>query len=122
MDEKRFIEILENNNKKIFEKFEQIDKKFEKVDERFNDMDKKINENMEKLEIKIMDNACYFEVTYGQKIDAIFEKLQINDETLVKEKKDYEKFKKRFEHNDIILASHDFRIQKLEQQVNANNF
>lgn len=144
IDEKRFIEILENNNKKIFEKFDQIDKRFEQVDERFNQMDKKfdkkigkleikmnenmskletkINGNVDKLETKIIDNGCYFEVTYGQKIDAIFEKLQINDETLVKEKQDYERFKKRFEHNDTILASHDIRIHKLEQQVNASNF
>ena len=92
------------------------------MNEKMDKLETKMNEKMDKLETKIIDNGCYFEVTYGEKIDAIFERLQINDDTSIKEKRDYEKFKKKLEHNDIILASYDFRIQKLEQQVNANNF
>ena len=124
MDEKRFVELLEINNKKLINefnsKFEQIDKKIEvfgnKVDQRFKNLENKLDREVDRLEVKIMDNSCYFEETYGKKIDAMFEKIMMDDEKNKAEHKEVENY---MELNNSKLLSHEVRITKLEKAVNS---
>lgn len=124
MDEKRFVELLEINNKKLINefnsKFEQIDKKIEvfgnKVDQRFKNLENKLDREVDRLEVKIMDNNCYFEETYGKKINAMFEKIMMDDE---KNKAEHKEFDNYMALNNSKLLSHDVRITKLEKTVNS---
>lgn len=127
MDEKRFVELLEINNKKLINefnsKFEQIDKRFEQIDERFEQVDKKfknlenkLDREVDRLEVKIMDNNCYFEETYGKKINAMFEKIMMDDE---KNKAEHIEFENYMALNNSKLLSHEVRITKLEKTLNS---
>ena len=114
MDEKRFEEILVKNlaetenriNKGVDEKIETIlVKKLTETEKRINKriddshryLEQKINNVQANLEQKIIDNGFYFEHTYGEKISAIFDKLQLNDDLKKIDEKENKRIQKQIE-------------------------
>ena len=154
MDEKRVVELMEENNEKLYKVMEinnqklvdMMDKNNEKLCELMkinnqklaNMMDEKIEANNEKISImidekikennkildkrfdqleeKIIDNNFYFEEKYGKKIDAMFEKIMMDDE---KNKAEHKEFENYMALNNSKLLSHEVRITKLEKTVNS---
>ncbi len=97
MDEKRLIQIFENNNEKLMAKMSEI-------------IDKKIEANNEKLMIRMS-------AMMDEKIEANNEKIRnmINDnnDTLIY------LFDKKFGNLNEIVKAHEFRISNLEKAVNS---
>lgn len=128
MEEKRFIEILNNNNKNLEE---MVDKKIkdnnvvleEMMDRKIKDnnvvleemMDRKIKDNNVIIEEKIRHNYILFEHTYGQKIDALYDKIMLDNQIREKREKEIDEY---IEKNEKKFLSHEFRISKLEEAVN----
>lgn len=74
MKEKRFVELLEENNKKIRKLIDDNTQTILTItNKRIEDLEQKIDE-------KIMDNNFYLEKTYGDKFDSMFEKIMLMDE------------------------------------------
>ena len=92
MEEKRVIELMEANNEKLYKVMEA------------------------KIEEKIIDNNFYFEEKYGKKIDAMFEKIMMDDQKNDKKFDEYENYKAL---NNKRLLSHEVRITNLEKAVNS---
>ena len=101
MDEKRLIQIFENNNEKLMAKMSEI-------------IDKKIEANNEKLMIKMSE---MIDKKIEEKIEANNEKIRnmINDnnDTLIY------LFDKKFGNLNEIVKAHEFRISNLEKEVNS---
>lgn len=95
MNKDEFKELLVENNKTIFS---EMDKRFDQMEQ------------------KRIDDNFYFEHTYGEKISIIFNKLQLMDDIKEQENKENQKYKNKIEHNEDVLAMHDFRISKLEKK------
>ena len=117
LDEK--IDRVEKKLDRIEERLDRIEERLDRVEERLD----RVEERLDKVEgenktlyEKIVDMGFYFEETYGSKISAIFDKLQLIDE---KQSIQKEKIKKHLNHNDALLMSHDIRITNLEKVVNS---
>ena len=143
MEEKKFEELLLKNNQNLIQemdkKFEknnqilmqEVDKKFKKnnqiliqeVDKKFDknnqilmqEMDKKIEESEERQNAKL----AYLEYTYGEKISAIFDKIQSIEDIMKRNEEENKKYKKAVDRHGDILYSHDFRISKLEDKFSS---
>lgn len=121
MEEKRFIELMEANNEKLYKV---MDEKIEANNEKISVMiDGKIKENnkildkrFDQLEKKIIDNNFYFEEKYGKKIDAMFEKIMMDDQ---KNDKKFDEYENYMALNNKRLLSHEVRITNLEKAVNS---
>jgi len=117
MDEKRFVEILENNNQNLIKEMDR------RMADKIKDNNKMLIEMMDRrfneMEQKRIDDNFYFEHTYWDKISIIFDKLQLMEEKHELEKAEAEKIQQKIEHNSAKLMSHDFRISKLEPNINS---
>ena len=78
-------------------------------------IDKKIYETERNQNRKL----AYFEHVYGEKIMAIFDKLQSIDDIRNLDKEDQEKLKNQIELNSAKIMMHDSRISKLENVFNS---
>ena len=136
MDEKKFEEILVKNLTQTEKKMEKImDEKIETVlvknlaetenrinsrmDERITTLERKMDQKYDLLEQKIIDNGFYFEHTYGEKISAIFDKLQLNNDLKQIEDAESKQIQKQIENNSAKLFSHEIRISKIEKEINS---
>lgn len=132
MDEKKFVEILENNNQKLIEMMdikvennnqkliEEMDKRMDsKIKNNNKQLIEEMNRRFDEMEQKRIDDNFYFEHTYWDKISIIFDKLQLMEEKHELEKAETEKIQQKIENNSAKLMSHDFRISKLEQNINS---
>lgn len=124
---KKMDENDERLERKIDKKLEYLENKIDenreylenKIDENREYLENKIDENHKYLEKKIVDNAFYFEHTYGEKISAIFDKLQLNDDLKKIENEENEKIQEQIEKNSAKLMSHELRISALEKKFNS---
>ena len=78
--------------------------------------------NLEIIESEKRQNSklAYLEYTYGEKISAIFDKIQSMEEIMLRNEKENQKYRERVDHHSDILYSHDFRISGLEKKVSSN--
>lgn len=132
MDENKFKELLLENNKILINEIDKkTDQKIEKAMQKMNiTMDQKIEKAMKKMNTT-MKNAlnesekrqnsklAYLEFTYGEKISAIFDKIQSIEDIMKRQEKENQKYRKSVDHHGDILYSHDFRISKLEDKVSS---
>ncbi len=98
---RRTTNLMEMNNEALLLK---LDKRFEKIE-------KEIKE----LKAEVSNNRFYFEDTYDQKSNILFQKVDLNERLHIIERKELDKYKK--ENNDR-LNSYDVRITSLEKVVN----
>ena len=145
MDERKFEELLLKNNDNLIQK---MDIKFEdmliknnetlmkKMDEKIDEkIDKALSKNNEVLMKKIKkeinfeiiesekrqnSKLAYLEYTYGEKISAIFDKIQSMEEIMIRNEKENQKYREVVDHHSDILYSHDFRISNIEKKVSSN--
>ena len=141
MDERKFEELLLKNNDNLIQK---MDIKFEdmiiknnetlmkKMDEKIDKALIKNNEtlmkkikkeiNLEIIESEKRQNSklAYLEYTYGEKISAIFDKIQSMEEIMIRNEKENQKYREVVDHHSDILYSHDFRISNIEKKVSSN--
>lgn len=141
MDERKFEELLLKNNDNLIQK---MDIKFEdmliknnetlmrKMDEKIDNALSKNNEtlmkkikkeiNFEIIESEKRQNSklAYLEYTYGEKISAIFDKIQSMEEIMIRNEKENQKYREVVDHHSDILYSHDFRISNIEKKVSSN--
>ena len=122
MDERKFEELLLKNN----------DNLIQKMDTKFTGMLSKNNEtlmqkikkeiNLEIIESEKRQNSklAYLEYTYGEKISAIFDKIQSMEEIMIRNEKENQKYREVVDHHSDILYSHDFRISNIEKKVSSN--
>ena len=125
MDEK-IDKALIKNNETLMQK---IDKKMdEKIDNALSKNNetlmKKIKKeiNLEIIESEKRQNSklAYLEYTYGEKISAIFDKIQSMEEIMIRNEKKNQKYREVVDHHSDILYSHDFRISNIEKKVSSN--
>ena len=141
MDERKFEELLLKNNDNLIQK---MDTKFtgmlsknnetlmQKMDEKIDKALIKNNEtlmkkikkeiNLEIIESEKRQNSklAYLEYTYGEKISAIFDKIQSMEEIMIRNEKENQKYREVVDHHSDILYSHDFRISNIEKKVSSN--
>ena len=141
MDERKFEELLLKNNDNLIQR---MDIKFEdmliknnetlmkKMDEKIDKALIKNNEtlmkkikkeiNLEIIESEKRQNSklAYLEYTYGEKISAIFDKIQSMEEIMIRNEKENQKYREVVDHHSDILYSHDFRISNIEKKVSSN--
>lgn len=121
MDENKFKELLLENNKILINEIDKkTDQKIEKTMKKMNiTMEQKLENAMQKMNTT-MENAlkesekrqnsklAYLEFTYGEKISAIFDKIQSIEDIMKKQEKENQKYRKSVDHHGDILYSHDF--------------
>ena len=122
MDERKFEELLLKNNDNLIQK---MDIKFEDMLIKNNEtLMKKIKKeiNLEIIESEKRQNSklAYLEYTYGEKISAIFDKIQSMEEIMIRNEKENQKYREVVDHHSDILYSHDFRISNIEKKVSSN--
>ncbi|MBQ3415180.1 MAG: hypothetical protein IJH39_07530 [Clostridia bacterium] len=136
MTEERFEEILKRNNQFLIQEMDKrIDNKIEeklkknnqyliqqmneRMDKKFEDFEQKMNKKLEETDRKLNGKLAIFEKEYGEKISAIFDKIQLIDD--IKKNTDYEnkKYFERIENHDDLLYSHELRISELEDKVSS---
>ena len=111
---------IDNVQANLEQKLEDSHKYLEqKIDDVKVSLEEKINDSHKYLEQKIIDNGFYFEHTYGEKISAIFDKLQLNDDLKKIDEKENKKIQKQIEKNSAELMSHELRISKIEKEINS---
>lgn len=116
--DKKLERMFEENNKKLIALINDSAETILAItNKKIDDLDKKIDENYEKLEQKIIDNNFYLERTYGDKIDAMFEKIMMMDKMKYDDHKEIKNLDKRIDYNHTVLGSHDIRITKLEKEA-----
>ena len=133
MNEEKFRELLSKNNQdlmqemnKKFEKnnqnlIQEIDKKFEKNNEYLlQEMDKKLDKRIKESEERQNAKLAYLEYTYGEKISAIFDKIQSIEDVMKKSEEENQKYKKIIDRHGDILYSYDIKISKLEDKISSN--
>lgn len=133
MNEEKFRELLSKNNQdlmqemnKKFEKnnqnlIQEIDKKFEKNNEYLlQEMDKKLDKRIKESEERQNAKLAYLEYTYGEKISAIFDKIQSIEDGMKKREEENQKYKKIVDRQGDILYSYDIKISKLEDKISSN--
>ena len=122
MDERKFEELLLKNNDNLIQK---MDTKFTGMLSKNNEtLMKKIKKeiNLEIIESEKRQNSklAYLEYTYGEKISAIFDKIQSMEEIMIRNEKENQKYREVVDHHSDILYSHDFRISNIEKKVSSN--
>ena len=121
MDEK-IEDALVKNNDKLMQK---MDEKIEDVLVNNNEiLMKKIKQEI-KQEIKESEERqnsklAYLEYTYGEKISAIFDKIQSMEELMKRNEKENQKYRRIVDHHSDILYSQNLRISDLEKKVSSN--
>lgn len=121
MDEKKFKELLlENNNCLVQEMDTRTEKNMSKMIKENNEylvqeMDKKLFESERRQNKKM----AVMEHIYGEKINAIFDKIVSIEEILLDTKAQSISNQNFLQKHDDMLFSHNFRISKLEKQVNS---
>lgn len=141
MDEKKIEEYInrfnknfeefEKNHKSEMDKYvEEFNKKFEsymaKIDKRLEESENNLNKYMvesnkqfEESERRQNGRLAYIEQTYGDKINAIFDKIMVMDEYIQENNKELKKAIQKLEKHDDILYSHNFRITNLENKIES---
>ena len=125
MDEK-IDKALSKNNETLMKKIdEKMDKKIDKALSKNNDtLMKKIKKeiNFEIIESEKRQNSklAYLEYTYGEKISAIFDKIQSMEELMKRNEKENQKYRRIVDHHSDILYSQNLRISDLEKKVSSN--
>ena len=125
MDEKIDKALIKNNEALMQKMDEKIDEKIDKALSKNNEvLMKKIKKeiNLEIIESEKRQNSklAYLEYTYGEKISAIFDKIQSMEEIMIRNEKENQKYRERVDHHSDILYSHDFRISNIEKKVSSN--
>ena len=122
--DKKIEEKLKKNNQYLIQQMnERMDKKFEEFEQRMNqkfeDYEQGISKKLEEADRKLNGKLAIFEKEYGEKISAIFDKIQLIDD--IKKNTDYEnqKYFERIENHDDLLYSHELRISELEDKVSS---
>ena len=122
----KFEDMLIKNNETLMQKIdEKMDEKIDKALSKNNEtLMKKIRKeiNFEIIESEKRQNSklAYLEYTYGEKISAIFDKIQSIEEIMIRNEKENQKYRKSVDHHSDILYSHDFRISSIEKKVSSN--
>ena len=98
----RIADFMEMNNEALLLK---LDKRFEKIER-----------EIKEIKIKVNYDKAYFEETYGQKDNILFQKVELNERLHAIERKELDKYKKE---NNERLNSYDVRITNLEKVVNS---
>ena len=113
---------IEKNNKVLIQQMEEtMDQKIDTSLEKNNKVLMQQMENMiNKSEERQNGKLAYLEFTYGEKISAIFDKIQSIEDMIKENQKQSEKYWKKVDRHDDILYSYDLRISKLEGMVNSN--
>ena len=144
MDEKKYKELLIENNKHLIQEMDaRTERKMSKMIKENNEyliqeidarternMSKMIKENNEyliqEIDKKIFDSErrqnkklAVMEHTYGDKINAIFDKIVSIEEILLDTKAQSVSNHIHLQKHDDTLFSHNFRISNLEKQVNS---
>ena len=136
MNENKFKELLLENNKILVNEIDKkTDQKIEKAMKKMNEamdqkigiamqkmnetMDQKIESALNESEKRQNSKLAYLEFTYGEKISAIFDKIQSIEDIMKRQEKENQKYRKSVDHHGDILYSHDFRISKLEDKVSS---
>ena len=125
MDEKIDKALIKNNEALMQKMDEKIDEKIDKALSKNNEvLMKKIKKeiNLEIIESEKRQNSklAYLEYTYGEKISAIFDKIQSMEEIMIRNEKENQKYREVVDHHSDILYSHDFRISNIEKKVSSN--
>ncbi len=117
MDENKFKELLLENNKILIN---EIDKKTDqKIEKAMQKMNTTMENALKESEKRQNSKLAYLEFTYGEKISAIFDKIQSIEDIMKKQEKENQKYRKSVDRHGDILYSHDFRISKLEDKVSS---
>lgn len=125
MDEKIDKALIKNNETLMQKIDKKIDEKIDKALSKNNEvLMKKIKKeiNLEIIESEKRQNSklAYLEYTYGEKISAIFDKIQSMEEIMIRNEKENQKYREVVDHHSDILYSHDFRISNIEKKVSSN--
>lgn len=102
MDEKKFRELLLENNQLTEQRTKEL-----------------LVENIRLSEERQNGKLAYMEETYGTKISAIFDKIVSMEEILTDNKSRNVKNENKIEKHDDILFTHDLRIKHLENKVSS---
>lgn len=105
----RIADFMDMNNEALLLK---LDKRFVKLEEEI----KEVREELKEVKTEVNNNKTYFEETYDQKNNILFQKFELNERFHMIEREELNKYKKE---NDERLNSYDARITNLEKVVNA---
>lgn len=108
-------------NNQFIEIEEKMNKRFIETEEKIVDLEKRMNKRFDEIEQQRIDDNFYFEHKYWDKISIIFDKLQLNDDIKKIEDERNLKLQQKVEKNSAKLMSLDFRVSKLEKNVNSNS-
>ena len=129
----KILNVLENNIDKMQDQIGGMQGKIEGMQDQIGGMQDQIGKMQnqmtqfeERIDKKIYETErnqnrklAYFEHVYGEKIMAIFDKLQSIDDIRNLDKEDQEKLKNQIELNSAKIMMHDSRISKLENVFNS---
>ena len=105
----RIADFMDMNNEALLLKLE---KRFVKLEKEI----KEVREELKEVKIEVNNNKTYFQETYDQKNNILFQKFELNERFHMLEREELNKYKKE---NDERLNSYDARITNLEKVVNA---
>ena len=134
MNEQKFEELLLKNNEYLLEQMDQkIDKALIKNNEKLKEdltgiITKRVTtkimfevkKEIEKSEERQNSKLAYLEYTYGEKISAIFDKIQSMEEIMIRAEREHRRYRKIVDRHSEILYSHDLRISDIERKFDSN--
>lgn len=116
----RITDFMDMNNEALLLK---LDKRFVKLEKEIKEVRKElkgeigeVREELKEVKTEVNNNKTYFEETYDQKNNILFQKFELNERFHMIEREELNKYKKE---NDERLNSYDARITNLEKVVNA---
>ena len=121
MDEKKIKELLLENNEILIQKMdEKMDEKIENALLKNNEkLIKEVKQELRESEERQNSKLACLEYIYGEKISAIFDKIQSMEEIMIKNEKENQKYRRIVDHHSDVLYSQDLRINDLEKKVSS---
>ena len=120
MDRRMDQKMKENNEYLIQEMDERMDQKIkEKNEHLIQEMDRRMDKKLFESERRQNQKLAVMEHTYGEKINATFDKILSIEEILLDTRAQSINNQNFLQKHDDVLFSHDFRISKLEKQINS---
>lgn len=110
--DKRFVKL----EKEIKEVRKELKGEIKEVREELRGEIGEVKEELKEVKTEVNNNKTYFEETYDQKNNILFQKFELNERFHMIEREELNKYKKE---NDERLNSYDARITNLEKVVNA---
>lgn len=114
MDEKKFEELLLKNNEYLIKEIDKAKKELKK------ELKKEFKKEIKKSEERQNEKLAYLEFNYGEKISAIFDKIQSMEEIMKRNEKENQKYRRIVNHHSDILYSHNLRISDIENKFSSN--